>query len=371
MSEPAPAERSRSVRSELLILLGALGVGKAVVLASVYAARPVPDFLYLMSTRWDAAWFVTIARVGYTDLNAFVASPTTVTPLFPYAFAFPPFYPAVVNALSHMAMPDWFAALLAANVLSVLVPVVVYVTFGFRAALLMELFPTYLVYTTIPYSEALTLLFLSLAVLLALRGRLFASSGSLSLAFIGAYSMAWAGPSFALAFWKRIRRRTLLFYLLPLLAGGLVLYWFQSAAGSYLYYFTVENVHWHVSLSTPWDQAVWLAQRDHVGFWPFPGTWVTRNLPFEAFYAFGALYLLISKLDNRVFLSAYSLSVILPLFFIIGGPAEAIPRLLMPAFPVFAAYAVPIRGRLLWGYAVVCLLLTVWVAMTQTLFFFS
>ena len=367
-AEAAPRE---SRHSDILKLAIALGVGKIVVLAAVYLARPVPNFLYLMSTRWDAAWFVTIANWGYTARGVFVYSPTAHTALYPYAFAFSPFYPCVIHAVSSLVGPAWVSALLIANVLSFLVPIVAYKAFGFKAALMLELFPIYLVYTTIPYSEALTLLFLTLAILFALRGKLLGSSASMSLAVFAAYTTAWTLPSFAIAFWPRIRWKTLLFFALPAVAGVLILSWLQTTAGSYTFFFTVESLRWHVAISYPWDQAAWLLQRDMVPFWPFAGTWVTRNLPFEAFYVIGAALLFKARKEDRVFLSVFSFSAILPLLFVVGGPGEAIPRLLLPAFPIFAAYADRLGRRLLLGYAVVCLLLTVWSATSQTLGFFS
>ena len=73
---------------------------------------------------------------------------------------------------------------------------------------------------------------------------------------------------------------------------------------------------------------------------------MARNLPFEAFHTFGALYLLGVKTENRLFLAAYSLSVVLPLLFVVGGPALSVPRLMLPASPVFVDYASLIRGAL-------------------------
>lgn len=365
------AASSESRRSDLLKLTMALGLGKLVVLAAVYSVREVPNYLYLMSTRWDPAWFEAIADHGYKDLQVMVYSPTSHAALYPNAFAFSPFFPAVIHAVSGLVGSTWMSALLIVNVLSFLVPVAVYRTLGLKTALMFELFPTYLVYTTIPYAEALTLLFLTLAVMFALRGRLIASSASMSIAVFGTYTLAWTLPSFALAFWRRLHRRTLLFFALPLLAGALIFYLFQTVAGSYTFYFTVESEHWHMVLGTPWDQVSYLLQRATVEYWPLPGSWVTRNLPFEAFYFVGAFLLLKTGVDNRVFLSVFSLSAILPLLFIQGGPAEAIPRLLLPAFPVFAAYAGKMGRLRLLAYAGVCLALAVWVATAQTLSFFS
>ena len=338
------------------MLWGALALGKAVVLIAVYLARSTPNFLYLMSIRWDASWFLSIAKYGYIQLDS---------------YAFSPFYPTIINAFAALAAPSWVAALAVANVLSFAVPVVVYRTFGFRAALLFELFPTYLFYTTVPYSEALVLLVLALSVLFALRGKAIASSVALSLAIFSSYTMVWTLPSYAIAFARRLGRKTLVFYVLPLVTGLLIFSWFEASSRSYWIYFTVERMNWHVTLATPWNQALWLIARRIGDLWPLPGSWETRNLPFEAFYIYGAARLIRMRERDSIFLGVFSFSVILPLFFIIGGPAESIPRLLMPAFPVFVYFATKIRGRYVWAYAAVCLALTVWIATFQTLNFFA
>jgi Mannosyltransferase (PIG-V) len=343
-------------RRDLFKLWGVLSLGKAVVLLAVYFARSSPNFLYQMSVRWDASWFLSISRYGYIQLDS---------------YAFSPIYPVMINAFSSLAVPSWVAALAIANVLSFAVAAVVYKSFGLRAALLFELFPTYLFYTTVPYSESLVLLVLALSVLFALRGRVMASSASLSLAIFSSYSMAWTLPSYAIAFARRLRWKTLVFYVLPLLTGILIFSWFEASSGSYWIYFTVERMNWHVSFAAPWSQAQWLVGR-RIGYqWPVPGSWETRNLPFEVFYIYGAVRLIRMKEKYSVFLGVFAFSTILPLFFIIGGPAESIPRLLLPAYPIFVYYATAIRGRYLWAYALVCLALVVWVADFQTLNFFG
>ena len=370
---PTPVVEQRGPRSDVIKLFAALVTGKLVVFFTALCAYGAANFLYDMSTRWDSAWFLAIANSGYTAPNVLVSSPYEHTILFPNDFAFPPFFPALIKGLTFLTGTGWVSALLLVNALSFVFPYLVYRTFGFRVALLAELFPLFLVYTTIPYSESLTLLFLALAILLAVRSRVLTSSGSLTFAILSAYGLALTLPSFSLAFIRKYRLRTLLFFVLPLLGGVLILAWYQFVSGSYWTYFTVESTHWHVSSGYPWDQATWLLEtaKHSLGYWPFPGGWMTRNLPFEAFYIFGAVYLLRAKTENRVFLAAYSLSVVLPLLFVVGGPALSVPRLMLPAFPVFVGYAFFIRGRYLWLYAGVCLSLTVWVALSQLTFFFA
>ncbi len=343
-------------RLRIPALLLALGAGKSVVLLAIYEAHGSASYFAFISTRWDAQWFLWIFQAGYTT---------------PDAYAFPPLFPALSQALSTSLIPAWATPLVVANVLSFIVPIVVCMTFGFRAALLFELFPTYLVYTTVPYSESLTLLLLSVAVLAALRVRVLSSSAAASLAVLSAYSLAWTLPSFAVRYVRRVRWRTAYFYVIPVVAGSLILLWFTYATGSPFGYFAIESSHWHVGFDNPWVQASIYFYRPMPGFWPFPGNWVTRDIPFEAFYVFGATWLLKTRIEGRGFLIAYSASVIAPLFFIVGGPAESIPRLLLPAFPVFAAYSSILKGRSVWLYAGVCLVVAWWVATQHILHFFA
>jgi hypothetical protein len=342
--------------ARILALLIALALGKMVVFASIYSVHSMSDFLYFMSTRWDANWFVAISQRGYW---------------IPDAYAFSPFFPALIRLGTALSGSAWVSGLVLANFLSFLVPIVVYRAFGFRGALLFELFPTYLVYTAVPYSEPLVLLVLALGVLAAVKGRFWRSSALVSLAVFGTYSLALALPSFLVRFARERGLRALYFYALPLLSGVLVLLWFRFSTGNFLEYFKVEAENWKVGFTFPWTQALFYYTKEMTGSWPIPGNWTTRNLPFEVFYIVGAVLLYRGKAEGSRFLSAFSFSVIAPLFFIFGGPAESIPRLLLPAFPVFLAYSQIIKGKRLWLYVIACLLLTWWVATQQALYFFA
>jgi hypothetical protein len=103
-----------------------------------------------------------------------------------------------------------------------------------------------------------------------------------------------------------------------------------------------------------------------------PAYWLVRNLIFEIFYLAGAVLILKTQNKNRIFLFVYSLCAIIPLLFVTGTPAISIPRLLLPAFPVFFGYtALMKKDWHYWVYCGVCLLITAWVAITQTYCFFA
>ena len=350
------AEKPRT-RLEITRLLLSLLLGKLVVLGTAYVAYG-PNFLFRMSHRWDSAWYLSTAQYGY--VNGF-------------AYAFSPMYPSLIRGLTFLTGTYWVSALVIANSVSFVVPYVVYRSFGFRVALLFELFPTFLVFTTVPYSESLTLLFVSLALLFCIGGRVTAASGSLSLAIFGSYSLALTAPSFILALPRLHWRKMITFFALPIVTGVLILLWFRLSSGSFFAFFEAEAINWKVKFATPLSQAAWLVAKGgrSLGFWPFPGFWFTRNLPFVVFYLFGALYLLRVDVHNKVFLCVFSLSVILPLLFVIGGPALSVPRLMLPAIPVFVTYGSIIKGRYVWVVAAASVALAVWVTASQMLYFFA
>jgi hypothetical protein len=350
--------------SQTFLLLSALAAGKLAVLLSVLAVYKSSDFLRFMSSQWDSRIFESIASVGYTHT---------------YYYAFSPFYPALVSSLIPFVGRAWISGLIVTNVLSFSFPLLVSRAFGFRTALLAELFPTYLVFTTVPYSESLTLLLLAAGILLVMRGRYLTSSAAVSCAVFSSFSAAWTLPSFAIAVLKERRlARLLLFYALPAATGLLILAWFMIRTGGYFTFFSVERSVWGVMPSTPLGQAEWLlngwftSQSWSVLSIPLtPTYWLVRNILFESFYLFGAFMLLRADVGERLFLFAYTISASLPLLFLVGTPAVSIPRLLLPAFPVFYSYSSLIGRRYLPAYIATCFVSAMAVAVLQTFSFFS
>jgi hypothetical protein len=137
--------------------------------------------------------------------------------------------------------------------------------------------------------------------------------------------------------------------------GLAVLVWFRIQTGSFFGFFNLEGP-WGVSLGTPVEQALYLLCASGTGSftcqnWQViglslsPSYWLLRNLLFEAFYFVGVLMLVRSRLETKNILSTYSLSVFLPLLFILGVPAMSVPRLLLPAFPIFASFSTLLKRR--------------------------
>lgn len=281
----------------------------------------------------------------------------------------------MIRLVYYLVGTAWASALLVTNSLSFVFPILVYKTFGYRTALLAELFPTYLVFTTVAYSDVIALVLLALSLMFLMKDRLLKSSIALSGAIMTFFNLAWTLPSFLLApEWRASRK--LLFCSFPFVAGGLILLWFKVETGDYLSLLRLESP-WGVGIANPLAQAYYLLciggqgsftcqNWEVLGISLTPTYWLVRNLAFEAFYLIGALYLLKTQAKFKVFLSAYCVSVTIPLLFFVGVPAMSVPRLLLPAFPVFVGYSNLLKGRRLVGiYFVVCLALAATVSIIQ------
>lgn len=356
-----------AVSSSPARLILALASGKAAVLLAVFAAFKTPDFLYLMSTRWDSKVLENIADGGYSVW---------------WYYHWTPVYPALVKAASFIFGPSWISGLVVTNALSFVFPLILYMTFGFRTALLAELFPTYLVFTTIPYSDVVTLTFLALAVLLVFRGKLFSSSLSTGLAMVNMYNGAWAIPSFFLATRKFSLSRRMLFFALPFAGGLLILLWLKLGTGNPFAELSLEETVWGVYLTDPITQALWLLNVNGIGWFTAkawnvlsvplsPPYWFIRNLAFEAFYFFGAYYLLKMSSPQRYFLFAFSLSVSVPLLLDVGSLVISNPRLILAAFPVFYSYSAILKQKYDRVYILVCFALAMGIILVQTFSWFS
>ena len=351
-------------RRDVFQLLGALSVGKIIVFLYTFAYNFSPDFLNKMSTRWDTSIYQTIATQGYTQISQ---------------YAFSPVYPTLIKGLNFLIPSAWVSALIITNIISFIFPIILYKTFGFKTAFLAVLFPTYLVYTTIPYSDVIVLVFLAFSIFFLLREKIIASSLTISMAIVSSFHVAWVLPSFVLSILKKKRIINLVFGIVPFAAGVIILLWFKLRTGDFFKYFSLEKNVWSVRFGTPLTQVKWLLSGHFtsefstlLGVPLTPMYWLIRNLLFEAFYLVGAVYLLFTENKQRVFLFSYCVLSVVPLLFVTGIPAISIPRLLLPAFPIFFGYTTLIKKD--WHYFIylaACLLVTAWVSISQTYSFFA
>lgn len=365
-----PSIMKRLRHSAISRLAFYLSIGKFIVIFAPYSLSHSPNYLQHMSTIWDSNYYQLIATKGY--------GPNTA----PYVFS--PVYPFLIRLANFFIGNAWISALVATNVLSFLFPILVYKTFGFKTALVTEVFPTYLLFTTIPYSDVVALLFLAASILLLANKKVIFASGSLSVAIATFFNLVLTFPSFLFALLKEKQvKKTLMFSILPVATGIIILLWFKIETGNYYYFFQAEKA-WQVGFGTPIEQALYLLCPTGKGTftceaWSIRGVilkpvyWLIRNLIFEVFYLFGAFYLLLkTKIEQRLFLFIYSLSVIIPLFFVLGFAAMSIPRLLLPAFPIFAAYsALMNKSKYVDLYTVLCFAIAATISVIQYFAIFS
>jgi hypothetical protein len=356
-------------RSETFQLFYPLAIGKIVVIFAVFSYDNYSlSFLQRMSTIWDSGFYQIIATQGYNSNAPIVFSPV---------------YPSLIYLVNLLFGIPWISALVVTNILSFVFPLILAKTFGFRMALFTELFPTYIVFSTIPYSDVVALIFLSATILLFTKKKILEASGSISLAIATFFNLAWTLFSFVIEFARQKElKKAVLFCLLPLLVGLILILWFKTETGNYLGFFQIE-LRWQTAFGTPLQQALYLLcpkgqgtltcqpWEVHGVFLP-PPYWLIRNLAFETFYLFGAFYLLKTKLQYNVFLFVYSLSVIVPLFFLLGFAAMSIPRLLLPAFPIFASYSNLLKGpRSLDIYFILSIIMAAAISVIQFFAYFS
>lgn len=333
--------RSRSLwaSSPVLRLVSFLSIGKAIVLVYLVLAAKSLDAVQLMAMKWDGGVYNTIAMRGYETSSYFV---------------FSPIYPALISVITLMIGSTWVSSYLITNLMSFIFPLLLYKAYGYRTAFFAEMFPTYLLFGTIAYSDVIALVFIAGCLLLLMKDRISPASAAMSVAILTFFNLAWVLPSFLITLAANRRwRDLLLFYVLPVVTGGLIILWLNAETGVFLDFVKLESP-WGVRIVNPITQAYYLLCPSGTGSftcqpWEADGVflpplyWLLRNIAFESFYIFGAFYLLRTRSKHRVFLCVYCLSVTIPLLFLTGFVALSIPRLLLPAFPVFIGYSTLLR----------------------------
>jgi len=361
-----------SVRYPRLRLGAYLGFAKLCVFLPLIVTQKSLEGIVKLNG-WDSLIFEGIAKNGYIK---------------PEYYAFSPVYPAIIKML-HLSLGLSYTldAFLATNILSFVFPLLIYEAFGYTTALLTEFLPTYIVFTTLPYSDVIALTAIGASITLLLKNRVDARVGAcLSLAVVTFYSLTYTLPSYLILSVGRgvgpSVKRALKIYLLPLISLLGVVLWYRQVHGAF-YYFTLEHNIWGVSLTTPIQQAQWLLNSNGTGWFTSqnwyvlglrltPPYWFVRNLIFEAFYAVGiALLIWRTSHPAKLFLAFYSATVEIPLLFIIGTPAISIPRLLLPAYPAIYGYATTLNKQWVEIYLAICIVCTIWVTISQAYAFFS
>ncbi|QIW23927.1 hypothetical protein EWF20_07030 [Sulfolobus sp. S-194] len=344
------------ISDKVIRLIIVLTIMKFLVILPLYFISNSDTFC-LLTSKWDSALFETIAKYGYIK---------------PYLLAFPPIYPFLIHLVNVIFGNYHISALLVTNIFGYLFPIIVYKALDYKTALLLELFPIYIIYSTLPYSDVIYLTAIALVFYFLKKGKILPASIAMGFAIASFYSTALTLPSFVV----KLKQSFLKFVIIPLIFGFSILSWYYVSTGNPFYYFELERSYWGVKFVAPLAQANWLMSgwftTQH---WTIlslelrPIDWLIRNLCFEIFFIILTLMLLRLKDKDKLFYLIYSLSVIIPLFFIVGTPVISIPRLLLAAFPSF--YSLKINKIWLLIYVITSAALTPLFTFWQIYAFFS
>ncbi|MEM3380093.1 MAG: hypothetical protein QW039_02955 [Fervidicoccaceae archaeon] len=304
-------------------------------------------------TRWDAEHYIEIALTGYSS---------------PENFAFSPFFPILIRLVNTVVGIPWLSASLISNAFSYTVIILIYFLYGERTAYILAFFPTFLAYTLFPYSEAVSLTFIALTLLLSRNGRNTLSSMlSYSISILTSYATAITLPSFLF-----LKRRKLV--LIPIAVGIAILTFFFLETGDPLYYFKVEGTYWGSDITTPWGQAEWIlhgwftSQSWRLGPLNLPPTyWLARNIAFELFFIISTAFL---ALKGRKFELTFSSFILIQVLCITGVPAISVPRLILRALPSFYGASLFIKEHTKL-YCASSFLVSILVVSQHTLSFFA
>jgi hypothetical protein len=335
----------------LTIVLASL-LAKFIVLAFVYSSVST-DLLSQLSTKWDSAFYVDIAKSGYP------------TGILNGNYAFAPLYPAFIRLANFVAGNYLLAAAVVANIFSVLAALAFYyvaqIYFSPReslyASLAFTLFPTFVTYGLVSYSEPVSLFFVMLAVYFFLKGRYLPTGIFTSLSLLARYTNLLVPVLFLAIIVLRVTFRRLkhsqstledlgaprtrlkdphakdlVWLLLPFLVFGLWMYLLDVNSG-HAYSIFAAQAPWGTALVNP------IAQFQSF----FTGVFSTEGNPFTMLlerYAytlpFFALAYPLWKVDKE--LTFYSSAFMLFTLSLVGTAYASGPRLMLSAWPLMLVF---------------------------------
>jgi Mannosyltransferase (PIG-V) len=323
-------------------------------IAPTRAWDPVTDLVFGTFDRWDAEWFLRIARDGYDEVSA----------------AFFPLYPALVSLLGSSLVWGTLLSLVAAGLGAWCISEIAREKLGMDGArdtvLILALFPTAFVFTAV-YSDGLFLFLSAASFLAAERSRPWLAGVAGGLA-VATRSMGLALlPALAYLLWPRSLRdswRLAPLLLLPAALGAYALY-LDREVGDAFAFTSAQSSGWERELATLGPiSGLWMAfeagghgaleilrdlprtgigspgypQPLQVSFWNaahllflVPVVWLTwvawRRLgPGLGLYAATTLLVILSVPSE-------------------GFPLVSMPRFVLTDFPVLIALASVIQGR--------------------------
>jgi hypothetical protein len=320
------------------------------------AYAPLGDLVFGSLDRWDAGWFIRIARRGYD---------------VPQAAAFFPLYPLVVRGLAFVVRSHTVAGTVVSLASGAVAAEMIYrigrARLGNAAArdtvLLVALYPIAFVFTAV-YSDALFLALAASSFYAAMRGKAVASGVAGALAVATRPLGLALLPALAILLWRRGPARLWPLLLLPVSLGLYSLYLH--------YHFDDAFAYAHA------EKTFWLRHTPPLG--PLQGLWdaahtaeqglanLVLHLPakmgypdgYADSYSFGIWNLIhfllllgaawLTWVAWRRLGAAFGVYSALTLVIALSSPADvvplvSIPRFLLADFPIFIALAAVAEGR--------------------------
>ncbi|MGP6206471.1 hypothetical protein ACNF42_00325 [Cuniculiplasma sp. SKW3] len=332
----------------MIYILTSYNLGKAFIFLTIFYMYGY-GFLNGIN-HWDSTYYIAIARYGYLSLQS---------------QAFSPVFPFLIRSVDYVFPRgyDWFviSAILIVNIFGEAFVIYLYRKRGYKISVLVAIFPVFLLFSTIPYSDDISLFFICLFI----ESTDAAAIGAFSFAMATFLNLAYAIPSLII----KLKRWWL--FPLPAIVGVVAVLAFWHYDGSPFIYFTIERKYWGVFFGTPIIQGgSIMSSYLHYGIPSI--VYLMRNYIFFAIFLFGSYLLAKSKTRKNIFLSVYTFSIEIPLLFVVGVPEFSIPRLLLPAFPALFPYADYVKtNRFIFFYVIIGILLGVIFTVWQYKSFFS
>lgn len=130
--------------------------------------------------------------------------------------------------------------------------------FGFKAAVLASMFPTFVLFTAVPYADILTMIFLLLSFVLLLRKMHLFSGALLGLAIFNSYNLVYTIPALILYILLQrksqasasIKLANLAVFLVPLIITGIgIIAFYAVSTGNMFTHLKLESEYWGQGLS--------------------------------------------------------------------------------------------------------------------------
>jgi 4-amino-4-deoxy-L-arabinose transferase-like glycosyltransferase len=297
-----------------------------------------PDLLLALGYQWDSRHFLTIAENGYP-----------ATPDDPLLYAFAPLYPMLVSIVGWLTNDIVLSGVLVSNIFYFASILSFYkvarLYFGYEraciASLLLGLFPTYLVYGTLAYSEAPFIFFATLSWFYFKKGSYPLSSIFITLAVFTRYiGMIILGIYFLIGFWRLLSREAAqvdltsdikagLWFVVPVISTVALFSYFQYLTGDFLIALTAHG-RFDDSLTTPVHQFFWFFNGFFVELNPWVDPWELALQRYIFTLPFLCLSLLTLRVDKET--GFYSFLVMLLVLSLSGISAIASPRIMLASW---------------------------------------